>query len=101
VQYTSLKRGTYTEDLFWRYTHPRYTLIKNTALTARPLIWAPGRQRQADLCEFEASLVYRVSSKTAKAVQRNPVSTPPPTPHKQPLVIIKPGVVVYGCNLST
>jgi hypothetical protein len=26
------------------------------------------------ISEFEASLVYRVSSKTAKATQRNPVS---------------------------
>jgi hypothetical protein len=25
------------------------------------------RQKQADLCEFEASLVYRVSSRTARA----------------------------------
>jgi len=33
-----------------------------------------GRQRQADLCEFEASLVYRVSSRTARDTQRNPVS---------------------------
>jgi hypothetical protein len=32
------------------------------------------KQRQADLCEFEASLVYRVSSRTAKVTQRNPVS---------------------------
>ena len=29
------------------------------------------RQRQSDLCEFKASLVYRVSSKTARATQRN------------------------------
>jgi hypothetical protein len=29
---------------------------------AMPLISALGRERQADLCEFEASLVYRVSS---------------------------------------
>ena len=29
-------------------------------------------QRQADL-EFEVSLVYRASSKTARATQRNPV----------------------------
>ena len=29
-----------------------------------PLIPAPERQRQEDLCEFEASLVYRVSSRT-------------------------------------
>lgn len=32
------------------------------------------RQKQVDLCEFQASLIYRVSSKTAKATQRNSVS---------------------------
>ena len=37
-----------------------------------PLIPALGRQRQAD-SEFEASLVYRVSSRTARIIQRNPV----------------------------
>ena len=31
-----------------------------------------GRGRQ--ISEFEASLVYRVSSRTARAIQRNPVS---------------------------
>ena len=37
-----------------------------------PLIPAPlRRQREADLCEFEVSLVYRGSSRTAKATQRN------------------------------
>jgi hypothetical protein len=35
-----------------------------------PLIPAPGRQ----ISEFEASLVYKVSSRTARAIQRNPVS---------------------------
>ena len=40
-----------------------------------PLIPALGRQRKEDLCEFEASLVYRLSSKTARTVKkRNPVS---------------------------
>jgi hypothetical protein len=34
---------------------------------------ALGRQRQ-QIFEFEASLVYRVSSRTARATQRNPVS---------------------------
>jgi hypothetical protein len=34
-----------------------------------PLIPALGRQRQADF-EFEASLVYKVSSRTARAVQK-------------------------------
>lgn len=34
-----------------------------------------GRQKQEDLCESEASLVYDVSSRTARAVrQRNSVS---------------------------
>ena len=40
-----------------------------------PLIPALGRQRQADLCEFETTLVYRASTKTgSKAIQINPVS---------------------------
>ena len=39
-----------------------------------PLIPASGRQRQADLSEFKASLVNRASSRTARVVtQRNPV----------------------------
>ena len=37
-----------------------------------PLIPALGRQRQG-ISEFEASLVYRVSYRTARATQRNPV----------------------------
>ena len=39
-----------------------------------------------DLCEFEASLVYRASSRTAKETQRNPVSEktkPTNQPNKQ------------------
>lgn len=43
------------------------------AVEYTPLILEVGRQRQADLCEFQASLVYRVSSRTARATQRNPV----------------------------
>jgi hypothetical protein len=39
-----------------------------------PLILALGRQRQVNLCEFKASLVYIVSSRIARAPQRNPVS---------------------------
>jgi hypothetical protein len=37
-----------------------------------PLIPALGRGRQ--ISEFEASLAYKVSSRTARAIQRNPVS---------------------------
>ena len=46
------------------------------------LIPALGRQKQENLCEFEASLVYRVSSRTARATQRNPVSTNKQTKHR-------------------
>jgi len=37
-----------------------------------PLIPALRRQRQADLCEFKTRLVYRVSSRTVKALQNDP-----------------------------
>jgi hypothetical protein len=36
-----------------------------------PLIPALRRQRQVNLCEFKVSLVYRVSSRTARATQRD------------------------------
>ena len=39
-----------------------------------PLVPALGRQRQVGLCEFKAIMVYRASSRTARATQRNPVS---------------------------
>jgi hypothetical protein len=35
-----------------------------------------GRDRQ--ISEFEVSLVYKMSSRTARATQRNPVSNHPP-----------------------
>ena len=38
-----------------------------------PFIPALGRQRQPDLCEFKARMIYRVSSKTSRATKRNPV----------------------------
>ena len=38
-----------------------------------PVISVLGRQRQAGLCEFKASLVYRSSSRTVRATQRDPV----------------------------
>jgi hypothetical protein len=36
------------------------------------------------ISEFEASLVYKVSSRTAKATQRNPVSKKQKTKNKKP-----------------
>ena len=38
-----------------------------------PLIPALGRQRQMDLCEFEASLVYRASSRTGSKATEKPI----------------------------
>jgi hypothetical protein len=38
-----------------------------------PLIPALRRQKQNDLCEFELSLVYRSSTRTVWAMQRNSV----------------------------
>ena len=47
-------------------------MVKNLACTGRPwhtsLIPALRRQRQTDLCEFEASLVHKVSSRTARTI---------------------------------
>jgi hypothetical protein len=52
-------------------------LFKNTFKShmwgCTPLTPALRRQRQVDLCGFEASLVYRASSRTARATQRNPL----------------------------
>ena len=39
-----------------------------------PLILALRRYRQTYFYEFEASMVYKVSSRTVKAMERNPVS---------------------------
>jgi hypothetical protein len=36
------------------------------------LVLTLGRQRQADLCEFEASLVYRVRSRAARGYTEKP-----------------------------
>ena len=47
------------------------------------MIPALGRQRQEDLCEFKASLVYRVYSTTARTIERDPVSAFLHQPNKQ------------------
>ena len=35
-----------------------------------PLIPAFGRQKQVDLCEFKASLIYTMNSRTARATEQ-------------------------------
>jgi hypothetical protein len=49
-------------------------MLGTEASKPESLIPALGRQRQADLCESEVSLVCRSSSRTARATQRNRVS---------------------------
>lgn len=50
------------------------------SLVEHPLIPELGRQRQRNLCEFEASLVCLASSRSARAMQ---VRLPPPHTHTQ------------------
>jgi hypothetical protein len=45
-----------------------------------------GRGRQ--ISEFEASLVYKVSSRTARAIQRNPVLKKPKEKKKKKLSLV-------------
>ena len=42
-----------------------------------PIISALRRQRQVDICEFEASLVYRVSSRTGSIATEKPCPEKP------------------------
>jgi hypothetical protein len=39
-----------------------------------PLILVIRRQRQEDLCEFKASLIYVSSSRTAKTIEKDSIS---------------------------
>ena len=58
-----------------------------------------GRGRQ--ISEFEANVAYRVSSRTARATQRNSVSKTTTKTNKQKRYLFLLGMVVYGCNPST
>ena len=40
-------------------------------------------QRQAELCEFEVSIVYRISSRCVSVIQGNPVKKTQKTKNKQ------------------
>jgi hypothetical protein len=57
------------------HPHPHQLLFKKEidgqVWYHTPLIPAPGRQGQMDLCEFKASLVYIVSSRTVRYVIRS------------------------------
>jgi hypothetical protein len=58
-----------------------------------PIIPALGRQRQA-VSELEVSLVYSVSSRTAKTTQRNPVSKKQTNKQKRSIHLNKT-IIVY------
>ena len=49
-----------------------------------PVIPVLRKQRQKDFCEFKASPVYVVNSRTARATQKNPVPE-----NKQPTTVEK------------
>jgi len=38
-----------------------------SGMVTQPLMPAPGRQRQTDLCDFQIGLLYIASSRTARA----------------------------------
>ena len=59
-----------------RFTNSSFAVV-SLKKKKNPSTWG-GRGRR--ISESQASLVYKVSSKTAKAIQRNPVSNPPPPP---------------------
>jgi hypothetical protein len=54
------------------------------------------RQKQPDLCEFETSLVYRVSSGTARTTQRNPVSKTQNQPTK--IMCVQVYMYIHMCR---
>ena len=49
--------------------------ITRQVVVATPLIPALRGQRQEDVCEFEAGLVYRLSSRTSRAVVTHKLSS--------------------------
>ena len=59
------------------YGHKRYKVFikieaNQVVVVCTPLIPALGGQKQVDFCEFKASLVYIVSSRTARTVTQRP-----------------------------
>ncbi|KAL1767638.1 dol-P-Man:Man(7) c(2)-PP-Dol alpha-1,6-mannosyltransferase [Sigmodon hispidus] len=80
---------------------------KSGSFGRTPLVPVPGRQSQADLCEFEGNLVYRGSFRTAKATQSNTVSKnqkkkkkKKKSPGRQPLLFLGLLVTVAAVHLA-
>jgi len=66
----SLYLSISTRDYYSRHLNI-YSKLLIVVHTFNPSTW---ESKASELCEFKASLVYIVSSKTARATQRNPVS---------------------------
>ena len=64
-------------------THTRKNIKTTSQWWCTPLTPALGRQRQADLCEFKVSLVYRGSSRTAKGYIKKLCPEKPKQTNKQ------------------
>jgi hypothetical protein len=60
-----------------------------------------GGGRGWQISEFKASLVYKVSSRTARAIQRNPVSKNPKRKKKRKVCISTPGRLINMRSDST
>ena len=61
-----------TELLFSSDLNVYFNINMDWAVVAHAFNPSNWRQRQADLCEFETSLVYRVSSKTGSKATQSP-----------------------------
>jgi hypothetical protein len=51
-----------------------FEIVRLSSVVAHAFNPSTGEVEAGGFLEFEASLVYRVSSRTARAIQRNPVS---------------------------
>ena len=61
------------EDIKLHEIRHRKMNTMSQAVVAHAFNLRPRRQSQVDLCEFEASLIYIASSRTARDTQRIPV----------------------------
>jgi hypothetical protein len=68
-------------------------ILLSWAVVAYTSYHSGGRGRQVS--EFEASLVYRGSSRTARATQRNPVLKPLPSFPQRPMMLFF--IIITAC----
>lgn len=58
-------------------------MLVTTKIVIMPGTVSLARQRQSDLCEIQANLVYMMNSRAARATQQNPVSNKQNKPPKR------------------